>query len=143
MFTAGGPVFYFQTLTSLSVWLRTEDCAHHSQDAFTHWEVCNQDSRQWILTQNGGIFLFTEMFQCSRLFGYHVASELSGQWYTNAAGIKAFIACAALQIEHRPDAAKVGFGSCLLSCSSTWILLDYSLINQLTSVYMSAPLFLH
>lgn len=29
-------------------------------------------------------------------FGYHVVSELSGQWYTNAAGIKDFITCAAL-----------------------------------------------
>lgn len=116
IFTARGPVFYFRTLTSSSVWLHTEDCAHHSQDAFTHWVVGNQDCHQWILTQNGSIFqvitgencifLYSCVYCCpfscllrcfcAPRFGYHVASELSGRWYTNAAGIKDFITGAAL-----------------------------------------------
>lgn len=98
IFTARGPVFYFRTLTSSSVRLHTEDCAHHSQDAFTHWVVGNQDCHQWILTQNWGIFqvitgencifslalclllpllLFAEVFLCSQVW---LSRGLWTQW---------------------------------------------------------------
>lgn len=116
IFTARGPVFYFRTLTSSSVRyiLRIVHITPRTPSP-TEWLVTRTVTSEFYLK----IEAFSKLLQgkiafflwpcvyccpsscllrcfCAPRFGYHVASELSGRWYTNAAGIKDFITGAAL-----------------------------------------------